>query len=242
MIDIIPAIDLINGSCIRLTQGDFSRQTTYSNDPVTIARKLEDMGLIRLHLVDLDGARSGSITNLHVLESIARNTNLRIDFSGGIRTDEDIARVFDAGAAMAGIGSLAVRNPALISRWTQQYGAEKILLGADVRNEKLCVHGWQEDTAMTIQDFTNQYNRIGLRQIFCTDVEKDGMMNGPATELYQSLTARFPDIHLIASGGITSVSDIESVARAGCKGVIIGKAFYEGVITAKDIRTIISSS
>ncbi len=242
MIDIIPAIDLINGSCIRLAQGDFSRQTTYSNNPVTIAGKFEDMGLTRLHLVDLDGARSGSITNLHILESIARNTNLRIDFSGGIRTDEDMRRVFDAGAAMAGIGSLAVRNPALISQWAQQYGSERILLGADVRNEKLCVHGWQEDTAMTIQDFIDQYNRIGLRQVFCTDVEKDGMMNGSATDLYQSLCSRFPDIHLIASGGITTVDDIISVAYAGCKGVIIGKAFYEGSITAKDIRTIILSS
>ncbi len=242
MIDIIPAIDIINGSCIRLTQGDFSQQTTYSNDPVTVARQFEDMGLTRLHLVDLDGARSGNITNLHILESIARNTNLRIDFSGGIRTDEDISRVFNTGAAIAGIGSLAVRDPELIAGWAQQYGAERILLGADVRNENLCVHGWQEDTAMTIQDFIDQYNRTGLRQIFCTDVGKDGMMSGPATDLYQSLCSRFPDIHLIASGGIATVTDIISVARAGCKGVIIGKAFYEGAITAKDIHPFISSS
>ncbi len=235
MIDIIPAIDIINGSCIRLTQGDFSRKITYSDDPVTVARQFEDMGLTRLHLVDLDGARSGSMTNLHILESIAINTRLRIDFSGGIQSNEDISRVFNAGAAIAGIGSLAVRDPGLISAWTQQYGADRILLGADVRNEKLCVRGWQEDTEVTIQNFIEQYNRLGLRHIFCTDVGKDGMMSGPATGLYQSLCQAFPDLHLIASGGISTVNDITSVAHAGCKGVIIGKAFYEGVITEKDI-------
>jgi phosphoribosylformimino-5-aminoimidazole carboxamide ribotide isomerase len=240
MIDIIPAIDIIDGSCIRLSQGDFSRQITYSNDPVTVARTFEDMGLTRLHLVDLDGARSGRIANLHILESVARSTDLRIDFSGGIQTDEDMRRVFDAGAVMAGIGSLAVRDPELIAKWTQLYGPEKILLGADVRNENLCVRGWQEDTSVNVGDFIARYSKIGLRQVFCTDVGKDGMMNGPATGLYQSLCARFPDMHLIASGGIAAVDDIISVSHAGCKGVIIGKAFYEGAITAKDLKPFIS--
>ncbi|MEP6903773.1 MAG: 1-(5-phosphoribosyl)-5-[(5-phosphoribosylamino)methylideneamino]imidazole-4-carboxamide isomerase [Actinomycetota bacterium] len=230
MIEIIPAIDLIDGKCVRLTQGDFAQKKIYSANPLEVAKKFENAGLKRLHIVDLDGAKNGQVTNLKVLEIIARNTNLTIDFGGGIKTDENIGAVFDAGARIASIGSVAVKNKEKFFAWLEKYGSEKILLGADVRGGKVAVSGWQEETKIEILPFLKEYLANGGAQVFVTDIAKDGLLQGPATELYAEIWREIPALKLIASGGVSKIEDIWELEKIGCSGVIIGKAIYEGKI------------
>ena len=235
MIEIIPAIDLMYGKCVRLTQGDFARQQTYADEPVEVARSFESAGLKRLHVVDLEGAKSGIPANLHMLAEIAAATELLIDYGGGIKTDEDVKRVFDMGAAMVNLGSIAVKDPELFFNWIEQYGSEKIILGADVRDRKLAIHGWQASTDFEILPFLSEYYSRGVEQAFVTDIGKDGALQGPAVELYEEIAKVVPDLKLIASGGVTSLQDIDELKKIGCRGVIIGKAIYEGFIGLNDL-------
>lgn len=236
MIEIIPAIDLIEGKCVRLAQGDFARRNIYYENPLEAAKEFEAAGLKRLHIVDLDGARRGKVTNLKVLEMIAARTNLTIDFGGGIKTDEDIAAVFDAGAAMAGIGSVAALEPEKFFGWVEKYGDRKILLGADVKDEKLAINGWQTKTDLEILPFLQSCHGRGVSRVFCTDVSKDGLLDGAATGLYAGILAVLPKLKLIASGGVSCLADISELDRIGCAGVIVGKAFYEGKIKLEEIK------
>lgn len=231
MIEIIPAIDLIDGKCVRLTQGDFSRKTVYSHDPIEIAKRFESLGLRRLHMVDLDGAKSGRPANLAVLERVATGTHLTIDFGGGIKTEADLESVFAAGAAIANVGSLAVNDPDTFLAWLDRFGGERILLGADCKNEKIALNGWQTETAISIFDFLKDMNPRGVRKTFVTDIVRDGAMSGPSVELYSRILAQIPDLELIASGGVSSIEDLEALDLIGCSGVIVGKAIYEGRIT-----------
>jgi phosphoribosylformimino-5-aminoimidazole carboxamide ribotide isomerase len=233
--EIIPAIDIIDGKCVRLTQGDYSQKKIYNEHPLEVAMAFEDAGLRRLHLVDLDGAKAGKVKNWKVLEALAGKTSLVIDFGGGIKTAEDVDIVFDSGAALATIGSIAVKDGALFVGWLEQYGAEKFLLGADVKDEKIAVSGWLETTDRWVYDFIGDYVEKGVRQVFCTDVSKDGLLQGPALELYKNIVGKFPDLHFIASGGVSGMDDVRRLAEIGCKGVIIGKAIYEGLITLNEI-------
>jgi phosphoribosylformimino-5-aminoimidazole carboxamide ribotide isomerase len=236
-IEIIPAIDIMHGKCVRLTQGDYATRKIYNENPLEVARQFEDAGLRRLHLVDLDGAKDGQIRNWNVLENIAGKTSLIIDFGGGIATADDLRIVFDSGAALAAVGSIAVKNEKLFREWILSFGADKFLLGADVRDEKISISGWMVDTEIWIYDFIDKYRTAGIKQLFCTDIKMDGVMKGPSWELYKKILERFPDLHFIASGGIRSMDDIYGLEEAGCKGVIIGKAIYEGLITLKDLAT-----
>jgi len=235
MIEIIPAIDLIDGKCVRLSQGDFARKKIYSENPSEVAKEFEANGLNRLHVVDLDGAKNGKVTNLKVLETIARNTNLTIDFGGGIKTDADIESVFSAGAKMASIGSVAVKNAEKFFAWLERYGGEKILLGADVKDGKLAINGWQTETNLEILPFLKSCYERGVTQVFCTDISKDGLLNGSANELYKNILEHLPQINLIASGGVSSIQDVLELEKIGCAGVIIGKAFYENLIKLSEI-------
>jgi phosphoribosylformimino-5-aminoimidazole carboxamide ribotide isomerase len=234
-IEIIPAIDIINGKCVRLTQGDYARQKIYNEHPLEVARQFEDAGLKRLHLVDLDGARQGGVKNWKVLDTLAGKTSLVIDFGGGITGSRDLQIVFDSGAALATVGSIAVKNEKLFLEWIMSYGAGKFLLGADVREEKISISGWLEDTEIRIYDFIEKYIRAGVKQVFCTDISLDGAMKGPAVELYKNIVMKFPDLHFIASGGIRSLDDIFQLEASGCRGAIVGKAIYEGMIKLKDL-------
>jgi len=236
MIEIIPAIDIINGNCVRLTKGDFNAKTIYNEDPTEIAKQFQDAGLKRLHLVDLDGARSGSIQNLKVLESIASATELIVDFGGGISKIGDVNDAFNAGASLITVGSLAVKNKELFIEWLAQFGAEKFLLGADVKNNNILIKGWTESTNINIHAFIDSYTKEGVINIFCTDISKDGMLEGPSVELYKSILAKNKLVQLIASGGVTSCKDIDMLDEIGCKGVIIGKAIYEGLITLEELK------
>jgi len=233
---IIPAIDLIDGKCVRLTQGDYAQKKIYNEYPLEVAKQFEDAGLMRLHLVDLDGAKAGEIKNWKVLETIAGKTNLFIDFGGGIKTEKDVQIVFDSGAALATVGSIAVKNENEFTCWLKQYGAEKFLLGADVKEEKIAVHGWQETTEIWIYDFIEKYLQHGIKQIFCTDVSKDGKLEGPSTDLYKHIIQKFPELHFIASGGVSSMKDLDDLQTIGCSGVIVGKAIYENKISLKEIK------
>lgn len=233
--EIIPAIDLIEGRCVRLSQGDFSSATVYDGDPVDVAKRYEDAGLRRLHVVDLDGAKAGRVINLDVLESIARATALTIDFSGGIKTDDDLGAVFGAGAAIAGIGSVAVRNPEKFKQWLRIAGPDRILLGADVRNEKVAVDGWRTETPTDVFDFLETYFGDGLRTAYVTDIAKDGMLEGPSCDLYSAILERVPGLRLIASGGVSTLEDLHALKALGCTGAIVGKAIYEGRIELKDL-------
>jgi len=235
MIEIIPAIDLIDGKCVRLRQGDFRQKKIYNENPLEVARIFEDAGLKRLHIVDLDGAKRGKVTNLKVLETIAANTNLTIDFGGGIKTNNDIKAVFDAGACIAGIGSIAVKNAEKFFAWLEKYGSEKILLGADVNGKNLAINGWQTATEIEILPFLKEYFVKGVRHAFVTDISKDGLLNGAANTLYEEILHEIPDLKLIASGGVSKIEDIEALEKIGCSGVIVGKAFYEGKIKLKDL-------
>jgi phosphoribosylformimino-5-aminoimidazole carboxamide ribotide isomerase len=234
-IEIIPAIDILHGKCVRLTQGDFASRKIYNEHPLEVARQFEDAGIKRLHLVDLDGAKEGRVKNWNVLEEIAGKTRLVIDFGGGIAETNDLRIVFNSGASFATVGSIAVKNEKLFEDWILIYGPDKFLLGADVRDEYISITGWTVNTEIRIFDFVEKYSAAGVKRIFCTDIKMDGAMKGPSLELYKKIIERFPDIHFIASGGIRSLSDISMLEEAGCKGVIIGKAIYEGKITLKEL-------
>jgi phosphoribosylformimino-5-aminoimidazole carboxamide ribotide isomerase len=234
--EIIPAIDIIEGKCVRLTQGDYSQKKIYNEKPLEVAKEFEDAGLKRLHLVDLDGAQAGKVINWKALESIAGKTSLIVDFGGGVKTEKDIEIIFESGGALITIGSMAVKEEEIFISWLKKYGANKFLLGADVKEERIAVHGWQETTNIWIYDFIQKYIEVGMKQIFCTDVAKDGALEGPSTELYKNIIEKFPELHFIASGGVSSIKDLYKLENINCKGVIIGKAIYEGRIKLAELK------
>jgi phosphoribosylformimino-5-aminoimidazole carboxamide ribotide isomerase len=235
MIEIIPAIDIIDGKCVRLTKGDYATKKVYSEHPLEVAKQFEDNGLKRLHIVDLDGAKTGRIVNYKALEQIAGKTSLKIDFGGGLKSSEDLEIAFESGAQMVTGGSIAVRKPGIFYSWLQRYGNERIILGADVKGEKIAISGWQEETTLELLPFISDYQKKGIKKVICTDISRDGMLQGPSTELYRKIQAEIPGIYLIASGGISSVKDIEELETAGIPAVIFGKAIYEGRILLKDL-------
>ena len=235
MIELIPAIDIIDGKCVRLTKGDYDTKKIYNEDPVSVAKEFEANGIRRLHVVDLDGARSKHIVNDKILQRIARETNLVIDFGGGIKTDEDVARAFEAGAHMITIGSIAVTDPERSMEWLHRYGAEHIVLGADVRNGRVSINGWKEDSQEELIPFLDKYLREGFRNVLCTDISKDGMLQGPAIALYRKVMEHYPSCHLIASGGVSSMEDIRALEAAGIPAVVFGKAIYEGKIKLEEL-------
>ena len=226
-ITVIPAIDIIGGKCVRLTRGDYDECKTYYDDPVEAARRFEDMGMERLHLVDLDGAKASRIMNLHVLERICMATGLKVDFSGGIKREEDICRVFDAGASFVCVGSMAQKDRDVTSGWLEKFGADRVIIGADVRTERVCIQGWKVETRTTIYELIDAYLPM-LKYVMCTDIARDGMLGGVALDLYRKLVFRYPDISLIASGGVGSWTDVRALESLGVSSVIVGKALYEG--------------
>lgn len=233
--EIIPAIDIIDGKCVRLTEGDYSLKTVYNENPLEVAKSFEDAGITRLHLVDLDGAKAGKVTNWKVLESIAKNTQLVIDFGGGIKQESDLKIVFDSGAAFATIGSMAVKDPDLFETWLKEYGENRFLLGADVKGDNIAIGGWLETTNENIIEFIQKYISKGVTQLFCTDISKDGKLEGPSLELYKKIIQHFPELYFIASGGVSSMQDINELRILGCSGVIVGKAIYEGRIKISEL-------
>ena len=237
MMELIPAIDLIDGKCVRLTEGDYSQKKVYSDHPLDIALQFQDAGISRLHLVDLDGAKAGKIVNWEVLEVLASKTNLLIDFGGGVKTEEDVLRILGAGARWVTVGSLAARNPEILESWMRQHGTDIFFLGADVRDKKIATGGWLETTDIDVFSFIGSYISKGLTHIFCTDISKDGRLEGPALELYKEIITAHPSIQLVASGGVSNMDDLHALAAAGCYGAIIGKAIYEGRITLEQLKT-----
>ena len=235
MIELIPAIDLIGGKCVRLTKGDYDTQKVYNEDPVAVAREFEEYGFKRLHVVDLDGARSKHVVNHKVLERMAQATNLIIDFGGGIKTDEDIRIATENGAQMVTVGSVAVTQPELFLGWLQQLGSERIILGADVKNGRISINGWKEDSSDELIPFLDKYIQRGVQKVLCTEISKDGTLQGPATALYREIMTQFPQCHLIASGGVSSMNDLQELDQAGIPAVVFGKAIYEGRIALKDL-------
>ena len=229
-IELIPAIDIINGQCVRLTKGDYEQKKIYNNNPAEVAREFERLGFKRLHVVDLDGAKSKHIVNDAVLKATTSSTNLIVDFGGGIKTEADIEKAFAAGAAMVTVGSIAVTQPELFMQWLEKYGAERMILGADVRNGKISINGWKEDSAEDLLPFLKQYVDKGVHNVLCTEISKDGTLSGPATDLYKQIMTEYPNLHLIASGGISSNEDIEELNCNNIPAVVFGKAFYEGRI------------
>jgi phosphoribosylformimino-5-aminoimidazole carboxamide ribotide isomerase len=236
MIEIIPAIDVIDGKCVRLSQGDYTTKKIYNESPVDVAKQFEDAGIIRLHMVDLDGAKQGRLINLQTLESVASQTKLKIDFGGGIKTTNDVESVLNAGASFFNIGSIAVKQPEIVEGWIKQFGADKILLGADVKDENIMIHGWQQSANINIFNYISTYIIKGITNIFCTDISKDGLLQGVAIGLYKKILAEFPELHLIASGGVTVIDDVDELNAIGCAGVIIGKALYEGRIQLSQLK------
>ncbi len=234
--EIIPAIDIIDGKCVRLTQGDYEQKTIYNENPLEVAKAFEGAGLKRLHLVDLDGAKEGTVKNWVVLQQIAARTTLSIDFGGGIKQDKDLKIVFESGAAYATIGSLAVKQREVFVSWLNEYGADKFLLGADVKSEKIAIAGWLETTDIDIYDFLKDYVSQGIQQVFCTDVSKDGKLEGPAIDLYKKIIDQFPSLWFIASGGVSSMDDLHALKAIGCSGAIVGKAIYEGRIQLNELK------
>ncbi|MBQ2524032.1 MAG: 1-(5-phosphoribosyl)-5-[Prevotella sp.] len=237
MIELIPAIDLIDGKCVRLTKGDYNQKKIYNENPVEIAKGFEEMGFKRLHVVDLDGARSKHIVNVDVLKAITTETNLIVDFGGGIKSEEDIEKAFANGASMVTIGSIAVTQPELFLKWLDQYGAEKLILGADVKKGMISINGWKEDSAEQLLPFLKKYIDHGVKNVLCTEISKDGTLQGPALQLYQEIMAAYPQLHLIASGGVSSNEDIIALDQAGIPAVVFGKAFYEGKINIPELLT-----
>lgn len=238
--EIIPAIDIIEGKCVRLTEGDYSQKTIYNEHPLEVAKQFEGAGLRRLHLVDLDGAKAGAVKNWKVLEAIASKTGMVIDFGGGIKKEEDVKVVFNSGARFATVGSIAVKNEEEFVKWLLTFGAEKFLLGADVKGEKIAVGGWLETTDIWIYDFIEKYRSHGISQLFCTDVSKDGKLEGPSIPLYKSIVEKFPELFFIASGGVSSMKDLDELNAIGCKGAIVGKAIYENRIQLQELKVFIS--
>lgn len=234
-IELIPAIDIIDGKCVRLTKGDYDQKKVYNENPVEVAQHFESLGFKRLHVVDLDGAKSKHIVNDDVLRTITAATSLVVDFGGGIKTEEDIEKAFDAGAAMVTVGSIAVTNPQLFLNWIEQYGAERLILGADVRNGKISINGWKEDSSEDLLPFLKQYTDKGVRNVLCTEISKDGTLQGPAIDLYQQIMKAYPDMHLIASGGVSCNDDIRALETADIPAVVFGKAFYEGKIKVEEL-------
>ncbi|MCF2445443.1 1-(5-phosphoribosyl)-5-[(5-phosphoribosylamino)methylideneamino]imidazole-4-carboxamide isomerase [Dyadobacter sp. CY345] len=236
MIQIIPAIDMIDGKCVRLTQGDYGKKTIYNENPLEVALEFQDAGLTRLHLVDLDGAKAKKVVNWKVLEKIATQTSLHIDFGGGVQSEEDIRVVFESGAKQVTGGSVAVKQPDLFKSWLDSYGGEKIILGADAKNEKVAVSGWEEGTELWVYDFVEEYVEKGVKYTISTDVAKDGLLQGPSFGLYKNLQDKCPDLKIIASGGISGLEDVEKLAEMNIYGVIIGKAIYENRISLTDLQ------
>lgn len=232
---IIPAIDIIEGKCVRLTEGDYAQKKIYNENPLEVAKAFEGIGLMRLHLVDLDGAKAGEVVNWKVLEKIANNTKLKIDFGGGIKTEASLKTVLDTGASYATIGSLAVKNELLFQEWIARFGAKVFMLGADVFEEKIAIGGWMEKTEISVFDFIKSYIDKGVKQIFCTDIKKDGKLQGPSIELYQKIIEQFPNLQLIASGGVSSLDDLIELEEIGCSAAIVGKAIYENKITISEL-------
>ncbi|HEU4607817.1 MAG TPA: 1-(5-phosphoribosyl)-5-[(5-phosphoribosylamino)methylideneamino]imidazole-4-carboxamide isomerase, partial [Chitinophagaceae bacterium] len=233
---IIPAIDIIDGKCVRLTEGDYAQKKVYNEHPLEVARQFEDAGLERLHLVDLDGAKAGAVKNWKVLETLTAKTSLKIDFGGGIKKEDDLKIVFNSGAMLATVGSIAVKSEETFLAWIEKYSADRFLLGAYVKKEKIAVSGWLEETDIWIYDFIEKYMSHGIQQLFCTDVSKDGRLEGPATALYKQITSQFPSLQFIASGGVSNLKDLDALQEAGCSGVIIGKAIYENRISLSDLK------
>ncbi|MBQ1669612.1 MAG: 1-(5-phosphoribosyl)-5-[Prevotella sp.] len=235
MIELIPAIDIIGGQCVRLTKGDYDQKTVYRDSPAEVAKEFEDLGFKRLHVVDLDGAKSKHIVNDAVLKSITTETNLIVDFGGGIKTDEDIEKAFASGASMVTVGSIAVTHPELFMGWLEKYGAERMILGADVRHGKISINGWKEDSEEDLLPFLKKYIDAGVRNVLCTEISKDGTLSGPAIDLYKEIMAAYPELHLIASGGVSSIDDIKALDKAGIPSVVFGKAIYEGKINLNEL-------
>lgn len=235
MIELIPAIDLIDGQCVRLTKGDYNQKKVYNSNPVEVAKNFEAHGFKRLHVVDLDGAKSKHIVNVDVLRGITSSTSLVVDFGGGIKTEEDIEKAFRNGASMVTVGSIAVTSPTLFIQWMEKYGAERLILGADVRNGKISINGWKEDSEEDLLPFLKQYIEKGIRNVLCTEISKDGTLQGPAIELYKDIMHAYPTLHLIASGGVSCNEDIKALEAAGIPAVVFGKAFYEGRINIKEL-------
>ena len=235
MIELIPAIDIIDGQCVRLTKGDYDQKTVYRDSPAEVAREFEQIGFKRLHVVDLDGAKSKHIINSKVLHRIATETSLTVDFGGGIKTDEDIETAFENGASMVTVGSIAVTEPERFLSWVEKYGAERLILGADVRKGKISINGWKEDSTEDLLPFLHRYVDAGVRNVLCTEISKDGTLAGPAIELYERVMKAYPKLHLIASGGVSNMDDIKALDAAGIPAVVFGKAIYEGRINLKEL-------
>ena len=234
-IELIPAIDIINGQCVRLTKGDYQQKTVYRDTPAEVAKEFEEIGFRRLHVVDLDGAKSRHIVNCEVLRRVTTETRLTVDFGGGIKTDEDIEKAFAAGAAMVTVGSIAVTKPDLFMGWLEKYGPERMILGADVRHGKISINGWKEDSTEDLLPFLRKYIEAGVRTVLCTEISKDGTLAGPAIDLYKRVMDTYPELHLIASGGVSSKEDIEALDAAGIPAVVFGKAIYEGRIDLREL-------
>ncbi|MDO4172054.1 MAG: 1-(5-phosphoribosyl)-5-[(5-phosphoribosylamino)methylideneamino]imidazole-4-carboxamide isomerase [Prevotellaceae bacterium] len=237
MIELIPAIDLIGGKCVRLTKGDYDSKKVYNEDPVAQAMEFEALGFRRLHIVDLDGAKSKHIVNDAVLRAITNATGLTVDFGGGIKTEEDIRKAFDAGAAMVTVGSVAVTHPELCVEWLKTFGLDRIILGADVRNGKISINGWKEDSEQDLLPFLNTYIGYGVKNVLCTEISKDGTLAGPATDLYEQIMREYPQTHLIASGGVSCTTDIITLDKCGIPAVVFGKAYYEGRIDIEELKS-----
>lgn len=240
MIELIPAIDIIDGKCVRLSQGDYQSKKIYNENPVEVAKIFEAHGINRLHVVDLDGAASKHVVNYKVLEALARQTSLVIDFGGGIKSDEDLHIAFESGAQMVTLGSIAVKEPDTFNRWIEVYGSEQIILGADTKDRKIAVNGWLEYSCLELMPFLDDYIKKGVTKVLCTDISHDGMLNGPSMELYKQIMETHPNLYLIASGGISGMKDIETLNKAGVPAAVFGKAFYEGRITLQDLKTFLS--
>ena len=236
MIEIIPAIDIIEGKCVRLTKGDYETKKVYDEDPVELAKRFEGHGIRRLHVVDLDGARSQHVVNFRTVERIADHTSLVIDFGGGIKTDSDLDIAFASGASLVTIGSVAAKQPELFYSWVERFSPQKVILGADVKNGRISINGWKEEAADELMPFLKRYTDRGIENVLCTDISRDGMLEGPATELYRQIMAAFPDVHLIASGGVSCIEDITALNAAGIPAVVFGKAIYEGKIKLEELE------
>lgn len=242
MIELIPAIDIIDGKCVRLTQGDYLKKKLYDYNPVEVAQIFENAGIRRLHIVDLDGAKSNHIVNIDVLKSISEQTNMTIDFGGGVKSRKDLETAFESGADIVTIGSLAVTNPKMVYEWIHIFGPDRFIIGADVKNGMISINGWQEEGEIELIPFIKKYMEVGIKNVLCTDISKDGMLKGPAILLYQQIMSEFPELHLIASGGVSSVNDILHLNNAGIPSVVFGKAFYEGYIQLDELSDFINTS